>query len=62
MKFNLEERLIKFSVLIHDIVEAMPDSKDGNYLAGQLIRSGTAPALIWGEAIAPESDVISSTK
>jgi four helix bundle protein len=55
MKYNLEERLIKYSVLIHDILERLPENRGGSYLAGQLIRSGTAPALIYGEALAAES-------
>ena len=41
-KYDLEERLIKFSVLIIEIVNEMPNSKAGNHLAGQLVRSGTS--------------------
>jgi four helix bundle protein len=54
-KFDLEERLINFAVLIVDICEHMPDSKASNHLAGQLIRSGTSPALNYGEAQSGES-------
>ncbi len=35
--------------------ETLPKSFAGNHLAGQMIRSGTAPALQYGEAIAAES-------
>lgn len=35
--------------------EKLPKSFAGNHLACQLIRSGTAPALHYGEAIAAES-------
>ena len=55
MKYDLEERLINFSVLILDIVDAMPDVKGANHLASQIIRSGTAPALMYGEAQSSES-------
>jgi hypothetical protein len=32
-KFDLEERLISFSVLIVEIVKEMPDTKAGNHLS-----------------------------
>lgn len=38
-----------------DVVESLPDSRAGNYLAGQLIRSAHSPALNYGEAQAAES-------
>jgi four helix bundle protein len=54
-KYDLEERLINFAVLIVEICENMPDSKSGNHLASQLLRSGTSPALNYGEAQSGES-------
>jgi four helix bundle protein len=54
-KFDLEERLINFAVMIVDICENMPDTRASNHLAGQLIRSGTSPALNYGEAQSGES-------
>jgi four helix bundle protein len=54
-KFDLEERLINFAVMIVEICENMPDTKASNHLAGQLIRSGTSPALNYGEAQSGES-------
>lgn len=54
-KFELEERLINFSVLIIEIVNELPNTKAGNHLSGQLIRSGTSPALNYGEAQSGES-------
>lgn len=54
-KNDLEERLINFAVLIVDIIETMPDTKAANHLASQLIRSGTSPALNYGEAQSGES-------
>jgi four helix bundle protein len=52
---ELEERLIDFAVGIVDVVESLPNTKAGNHIAGQLIRSGTSPAPNYGEARAAES-------
>jgi len=54
-KFDLEERLIDFSVLIIEIVNDMPNSKVENHLSGQLVRSGTSVSLNYGEAQSGES-------
>jgi len=54
-KHDLEVRLISFAVLIVEIVESMPDTKAANHLSGQLLRSGTSPALNYGEAQSGES-------
>jgi four helix bundle protein len=54
-KSDLKERLINFAVIIIEIVNKMPNTKAGNYLSGQLIRSGTSPALNYGEAQSGES-------
>ena len=54
-KFDLEERLINFAVLIVEICENMPDTRASNHLSSQLIRSGTSPALNYGEAQSGES-------
>lgn len=54
-KYDLEERLIDFAVIIADIVEALPNKRLGNYIAGQLVRSGCSPALNYGEAQSAES-------
>ena len=54
-KKDLEERLISFSVLIIEIINEMPNTKAANHLAGQLVRSGTSPALNYGEAQSAES-------
>ena len=55
MKYDLEERLINYSVLILDIVDSMPGNKGAKHLASQIVRSGTAPALMYGEAQSSES-------
>jgi len=54
-KADLENRLIKFSVLIIKILDDIPSTKAGNHLSGQLVRSGTSPALNYGEARSAES-------
>ena len=36
-------------------VESLPATRAGNYIAGQLIRCGLAPSLMYGEAQAAES-------
>ena len=54
-KKELEERLINFSVLIIEIANELPNTKVGNHLSGQLIRSGTSSALNYGEAQSGES-------
>ena len=53
--FDLEERLIEFAVRIIQLAEALPRSKVGNHIAGQLIRCGTAAAPNYGEAQGAES-------
>ena len=59
---DLEDRLVDFAVRIINVVEALPSSKAGNHVAGQLIRSGTAPAPNYGEAQSAESRRISSIR
>lgn len=54
-KIQLEERLIAFAASIIGAVENMPNTRAANHLAGQLLRSGTSPALNYGEAQSGES-------
>lgn len=54
-KYDLEERLISFAVLIIKTSESLPKTLTGLHLAKQLIRSGTSPALNYGEAQSGES-------
>ena len=53
--YDIEDRLVEFAARIIDVVEAIPDSRAGNYIAGQLIRCGLATALLYGEAQSAES-------
>lgn len=63
-KFDLEERLIDFAVLIINISDEMIDRCVGNHIARQIVLSGTHPALQYGEAQSGESraDVIHKLK
>jgi four helix bundle protein len=54
-RFDLEDRLLEFSARIIRLVDALPDSRAANHLAGQLLRSGTSPYGNHGEVEAAES-------
>lgn len=51
----MEDRFIEFAVRVGEVVNALPDTKLGRHIAGQLVRSGTSPAPNYGEACAAES-------
>lgn len=53
--FDLQERLIDSAVLVISVTDEMPGTPAGRLLADQLLRSGTSPALHYGEAQAAES-------
>jgi four helix bundle protein len=54
-KFDLEERLLEFTSAIINLSEQLPNSRAGNHVAGQVLRSGTAPYPYHGEAEDAES-------
>ena len=54
-KYNLDKRLIDFAVRVINVVEALPNTRAGNHIAGQLVRCGTSPAPNYGEAQSAES-------
>ncbi|MFN0030731.1 MAG: four helix bundle protein [Flavobacteriales bacterium] len=54
-KNNLEDRLVDFAVMVIDYVETLPKNLVTTHLGKQLLRSGTAPALNYGEAQSAES-------
>ena len=54
-KFDLEDRLLEFASAIIDLSEKLPATRAGNHVAGQILRSGTAPYPNHGEAEAAES-------
>ena len=53
--FDLESRLLEFSVAVIKVVEQIPNTRTGNHISGQLLRSGTSPYPNHGEAQAAES-------
>jgi four helix bundle protein len=54
-KYDLEERLLEYASAIIDLSEKLPDSRAGNHVAGQILRSGTSPYPNHGEAEDAES-------
>ena len=52
---DLHERLIEFAVRVLNVVEALPNSRIGQHLGSQLVRSGTSPAPNYAEAQSAES-------
>jgi four helix bundle protein len=53
--FNLEDRLLEFSARIIRLVDALPNTRAANHLAGEILRSGTSPYGNHGEVEAAES-------
>lgn len=49
-KSELEERLVRFSVAIIAMTKDLEDGFESQHLSKQIIRSGTASALLYGEA------------
>jgi four helix bundle protein len=47
---ELESRLVKFSVAIIGMTKELCESYESQHLSKQIIRSGTATALLYGEA------------
>jgi len=47
---DIEERLIDFAVRIINLCPHLPKTSAGRHVAGQLIRSGKAPAPNYAEA------------
>src|SRR5882724_6380417 len=52
---ELIDRLINFAARVGKVVDALPDTRMGRHIGGQLIRSGTSPAPNYEEACAAES-------
>jgi four helix bundle protein len=53
--YNLEERLLNYTVRVIRVTEKMPRSTAGRYVADQLLRSGSSPYGHHGEAESAES-------
>jgi len=54
-EFDLQDRLIDFAVRVIRLSEALPESKAGQHVGFQILRSGTSPAPNYGEAQSAES-------
>ncbi len=54
-KYNLQNRLVEFSISIIEVAEKLPKSYAGQHFLKQLIRSGTSPAFQQAEAQSAES-------
>jgi four helix bundle protein len=52
---ELEDRLVDFAILVVGVVEDLPNTKVGNHIGNQLVRSGTSPAPNYGKATSAES-------
>jgi four helix bundle protein len=52
---NLSERLLDFAARVGKVVDALPDTRMGRHIAGQLVKCGTSPAPNYEEACAAES-------
>lgn len=47
---ELEDRLLEFAVRVGGVVDALPDTRMGRHIAGQLVRCGTSAAPNYAEA------------
>jgi len=52
---QFENRLIDFAVRVLNVADELPAKYSAQYFCKQIIRSGSAPALIYGEARGAES-------
>ncbi|MCI0380331.1 MAG: four helix bundle protein [Gemmataceae bacterium] len=51
----LSERLLDFGVRVGKLVDALPDTRLGRHVGGQILRCGTSPAPNYEEGCAAES-------
>ena len=64
--YDLEDRLLGYSVRIIKIVEQLPGTYAGKHVANQILRSGTSPYpnhgdVLWAGAAPFQSDVFRSS-
>ena len=52
---DILERLLDFAARTGTVVDALPETRLGRHVAGQLVRSGTSPAPNYSEGRAGES-------
>ena len=54
-QYDLEERLLEFASAVIDLTENLPQTRAGNHVGSQILRSGTSPFPNHGEAEEAES-------
>lgn len=54
-RFDLQERLLDFTARVVGLAEALPATRVGNHIGGQLVRCGTSPLANYAEAQSAES-------
>ncbi len=52
---ELADRLLEFAARVGKAIDALPETRLGRHIAGQLVRSGTSPAPNYAEACGAES-------
>jgi four helix bundle protein len=52
---ELSDRLLQFAARVGKVVDALPNTRLGRHIAGQLVACGTSPAPNYEEARAAES-------
>lgn len=52
---ELSDRLIDFAARVGKVADALPETRLGRHIAGQLVRCGTSPCPNYEEACAAES-------
>jgi four helix bundle protein len=52
---EMSERLLDFAVRVGKVVNALPSTRLGRHIAGQLVRSGASPGPNYEEGCAAES-------
>ncbi|MCF7809125.1 MAG: four helix bundle protein [Candidatus Marinimicrobia bacterium] len=64
IRHDLENRLIQYAIDTLTLSEGLPNTSAGKHIGPQLLRSGTAPAAVYGEAQSAESrkDFVHKTK
>ncbi len=48
-QYDLEDRLVDYTCEMIDLIDLLPDTRAGNYIAGQLIKSCHSPTFNYGE-------------
>ncbi len=53
--YDLEDRLVDYTCRMIDVVETLPNTRAGNYIAVQLVKSCHSPTFNYSDAQAVES-------